>query len=276
MKFLKLNLTKMTKYLKYIFFISLILLMLVGCKSGKLPRPSSEFYVNDFANALSLATKENIVYYSNEVYEDTKKIKDIGGTQIVFATFLLDENLSSGEIDITALYRKWGIGKNDMGIFTVLFFERDDDGLLTLSESYIEVGYRMEQYLTAGKMGRILDETVNNADFEFDYDLAVAKLLFEYLIIVTEDIYPDFYEPFTYDLDEFVIERDNSLGIDYSYGDIPMSFFYYLFSPYSSIIEKILLGLFFTFVVGLGGTGFFIKRSRGGGGSSGGMRVGRR
>ena len=83
-----------------------------------------------------------------------------------------------------------------MGIFTVLFFERDDDGLLTLSESYIEVGYRMEQYLTAGKMGRILDETVNNADFEFDYDLAVAKLLFEYLIIVTEDIYPDFYEPY--------------------------------------------------------------------------------
>ena len=89
-----------------------------------------------------------------------------------------------------------GYRQNDMGILTVLFFEKDNDGLLTLSETFMEVGYRMEQYLTAGKMGRLLDETVNSPEFAYDYDLAVAKLLFELLVIVTNDIYPDFYEPF--------------------------------------------------------------------------------
>lgn len=266
----------MIKNAKYIFFISVIVLTLISCKGSKLPRPTDEFYVNDFADALSFATKENIVYFGNEVYEDTKKIKEIGGTQIVFATFLLDDKLTGADIDITALYRKWGIGKNDMGILTVLFFEKDNDGLLTLSETFMEVGYRMEQYLTAGKMGRLLDETVNSPEFAYDYDLTVAKLLFELLVIVTNDIYPDFYEPFDYDLDEFVIERDNNIDIDYSYGDVPMGFFYYLISPYSSVFEKILLGLFFVAFLGIGGGGIFFKRSRGGGGSSGGMRVGRR
>lgn len=276
MIFQKLSLTKVTKYIWWSLITLLCIFSLVACKSSKLPRPTSEFYVNDFANALSFATKDNIVYYSEVVYEDTKKIEEIGGTQIVFATFLLNDKLSITDIDITDLYRKWRIGKNDMGILTVLFFEQNASEELVLVESVIEVGYRMEQYLTAGEMGRLLDATVNSPEYQDDYDLAVAKLFFEYLIIVTDEIYPDFYEPFTYDLDEFIIERANSYDFDYSYGDVPMSFFYYLFSPYSSIFEKVILGLFFVAIFGVGGGGIFIKRNRGGGGSSGGMRVGRR
>ena len=113
----------MIKNAKYIFFISVIVLTLISCKGSKLPRPTDEFYVNDFADALSFATKENIVYFGNEVYEDTKKIKEIGGTQIVFATFLLDDN-DWCRYRHHRLIPQMGYRQNDMGILTVLFFEK--------------------------------------------------------------------------------------------------------------------------------------------------------
>ena len=116
----------------------------------------------------------------------------------------------------------------------------------------MEVGYRMEQYLTAGKMGRLLDETVNSPEFAYDYDLAVAKLLFELLVIVTNDIYPDFMNRsitiWTNLLSNVTTTSISIIPTGCSDGVLLLSDF-----PYSSVFEKILLGLFFVAFLSIGG-----------------------
>lgn len=275
MIFLKLN--SINKYINKIAIIVLLIALfeLSACNndSREYPKPSREFYVNDYANAFHPLTKDLIVIEGEDLYEDTKDIEVIGGTQIVFASFLVESVDDITRYNKTDIFREWKIGKNDMGILVLFYFtEGVEDGIeyIYLEETEFEVGYRMEQYLTAGEQGRLLDNTVYGDTYD-DLDTNITYLYYEILTLVYEKVYSDYYESFTYDLDYYIEKKD---GYHSSLGSSFWSFAWLIifFTGSANGIWYAIVPIVF---LALGG-GIFIKRNRGGGGSSGGYGIFRR
>jgi len=259
--------------LALIIFILVAGAIILSSGSGKYPRPTNEYYVNDFADALLPGTKYSIVVEGERLYELTEAEPE-GGAQIVFATFLVESMDEIAEYNKTELFRQWRIGKNDMGVLVILFFMEETDQDITYLElvgSQIEPGNRMEQYLTPGMTGRLLDETLWNETWEDDIDMGVGNLLYELLTVIYVDAYG--YLSFNYDMDDYADVLDLYYE-DYETDPVSMNLFMYLISPYSSVGNKILAVVIFVILGGFGGG--VLVRNRGGGGSSGGMGISRR
>ncbi len=256
----------------YFLLVTVIVLIIYWSISGnsEYPRPTEDYYVNDYAEVLMQATRRTITNEGDRLFEYTEDEID-GGAQIVFATFRVDNLSEIADYDKTEIFRQWRIGKNDMGLLVLLFFMEDDINGLELVESQIETGYRMEQYLTPAELGRILDETLYNEEFSYLIDMGVANLLYELLTEVYVGIYG--YDSFDYDMDVY---------FDYLMSYVPdtdsepsaMGLFVYLLSPYSTFWEKFFTALPLIFIVIYGGGLGVISKA--GGGSSGGMGVFRR
>ncbi len=254
------------------FLVTIVVLILYWSISGNgdYPRPTEDYYVNDYAEVLMQATRRTITNEGDRLFAYTEDEIE-GGAQIVFATFRVDNLSDIADYDKTEIFRQWRIGKNDMGLLVLLFFMEDDTNGLELVESQIETGYRMEQYLTPAKLGRILDETLYNEEFSYLIDMGVANLLYELLTEVYVGIYG--YESFDYDMDAYY---------DYLMSYVPdtdsepsaMGLLVYLLSPYSSFWDKFITALPLIFIVIYGGGLGIISKA--GGGSSGGMGVFRR
>lgn len=121
-------------------------------------RPTSEFYVNDYADVLSSATKDFFISKSDEVFTKTKG-DEPGGLQIVVATYKISSESEIDEVyNKTNLYRKWAIGENDMGLLFIYYYQNVPDGTLSLHKISTEIGYRLTTYLTATAMGQIIDK----------------------------------------------------------------------------------------------------------------------
>jgi len=253
----------------FFFFILIVgggIYLLFFNKKQDIPRPTSDYYVNDYADQLSNAVEDTIVANCEYLYEDTLDLPD-GGTQVVFATFHVDSLDDIANYDKTEIYRQWKIGKNDMGVLVLYFFDSSSEALL---EMQVELGYRMEQYLTPSMIGNIIDNTIMQTD---DLEMGTAHLLFEILSAIYANAYGDYYYPFEYDMDEYQDYLLNYSSTDDDISSIQMSYISYLISPYSSLASKIFAGFAILFLLGIGG-GFAINR--GGGGSSGGMGIFRR
>jgi len=256
------------KRIRHLLALSLFLLtVLAGCNAVKYPRPTNEYYVNDFAGALSDAVEDTIIGEGERLYTDTEDIDENGGAQIVFATFLVDNTEEIANYDKTDLFRQWRIGKNDMGILVIYFYVLEAE-VPVLTEVQIEIGYRMEQYLTPSEAGSILDDTILYDESE---EIGTAHLLYELLTVVYCEAYG--YESFNYDLDVYQDYLDTYVSYEDDLSSIPMEFIVYLLSPYSSWGSKIFSILVLILLFGLGGG---IVKTVGGGGSSGGMGVRRR
>ena len=249
-----------------ILLIGFGIYFLVTKNTDRIPRPTSDYYVNDYANQLSSAVEGTIIANAERLYEDTQDLTD-GGTQIVFATFAVDDLADIANYDKTDIYRAWKIGKNDMGVLVLYFFQKDTSEFL---EVQVELGYSMEQYLPPSMIGNILDETIMATE---DIDYGTAHLLFEILYEVYGNAYGDYFYPFNYDMEEYQLYLDNYEGSNSGISSIEMGYISYILSPYSSLGSKIFYGFILLFLFGLGG-GFVIRR--GGGGSSGGMGIFRR
>jgi hypothetical protein len=173
--------------------------------------------------------------------------------------------------DPTEIFREWEIGKNDMGVFVLMFFTESiehETTYLYLEETRLEVGYRMEQYLPAGLQGGLLDTTIYNNDND-ELDVKVARLLYELMRLAYEQVYSEYYESFTYDLDTFQESMDEYVQTDEDIGWV--GGILYWFSGHSfGWLLWILLG-FAVF-----GGGLRLRKNRGGGGSSGGYGIFRR
>jgi len=232
------------------------------------PRPSSLFYVNDFAGALSEGAADVMLFYGENLYEDTLDEGE-GRSQIVLATFLVEDAMEIADYDRTEIYREWKIGENDMGLLILLFFtESEIDGItyVTLIDKvYYEIGTRMEAYLTTIEVDDAIEETIYKHD---DIDHGSVHLYLELCRLIYEKAYPEVFYPMEYDMDsmaEYIdtyTEDDSSLISDFS-----MNFLTYVFSPYATwgnILAYGGLGLFL--LIASGGIIFNI----GGGGSSGG------
>ena len=272
MRYLKL--ISQIKVLKKIVFVVLIICLIIigGCTNNKYPNPTDEFYVNDYAAAFHPAVREQITLEGVRLYDETKDIDVIGGTQIVFASFVVEDVNEVSEYNRTDIYRQWEIGKNDMGILVIMFFSesiRDGVEYIYLEETQIEVGYRMEQYLSAATLGQLLDNTIYSNTYT-DLNMKVGFLFYELLKIVYEDVYADYYSSYTYDMDNLKYAIDNYIPAEVNSDFFLIVWFALLFADSNS--WYILIPA--TFII-FGG-GFWFRKNRGGGGRSGGYGIFRR
>lgn len=261
------------QYNKIIVFILFsILILFSGCTKNEYPDPTNEFYVNDYARAFHPITRSEIVFEGERLYEETKDIEVIGGAQIVFATFIVDDVNEVSEYNRTDILRQWGIGKNDMGILVLMFFSesvRDGIEYIYLEETQIEVGFRMEQYLPAAKLGQILDNTIYSDTYS-DLDMKVGYLFYELIKVVYEEVYVEYYSLFSYDMDDFEYALDNYVPIDDTPDLTLIAWILILLTGPDN--WYVIVPVIFILI----GGGIGIRRNRGGGGSSGGYGIFRR
>ena len=124
----------------------LLLLISISSASIDLPKPTSKFFVNDFANVINSSDEETIFNIASSLYTESGN-----STQVVVVTI---DSLNGYSIEEYAneLFNTWGIGD-----------KKKDDGVLILlsvgdRESRIEVGYGLEGVLTDSGTGIIQDE----------------------------------------------------------------------------------------------------------------------
>lgn len=139
----------------------------------KLPEPTREFYVNDFADLIDEEAENNIIKV-NLNYENTKE-----KPQIVVATVPnlqgLDENKYAVE-----LFEKWKIGNSEY-----------NNGILVLLSSEerrikIEVGYGLEGAVPDSVAGKILDNSLDYLS-EGDYSTGLESIFYQLADKVNEE-----------------------------------------------------------------------------------------
>ncbi len=150
----------------------------------------------------------------------------------------------------------------------------DEIDYLVLKETQVEVGYRMEQYLTPAELGSIVDNTLYSDEWAFDeLDISVMHMVYELLSVIYTEAYG--YESFNYDMEvyrEYLINNPDVADDD---SHLPLSFILYLLSPFASSSDRLSAILYVVIFLVLGGGGLAVK-NKGGGGSSGGMGIFRR
>lgn len=132
------------KKLLSILILSIILIIFSISNSYAVVKPTTEFYVNDYANILNDETEKYIKENSIVLHDGTT-------AQIVVVTIPSLEGRAIEEY-ATDLFRSFGIGDKEKNNGLLI--------LLALQERQcrIEVGYGLEGILPDGKTGRIQDE----------------------------------------------------------------------------------------------------------------------
>lgn len=140
-------LTLIKKSKVFIGTIMLIFFILASSYSTfAVVEPTSDFYVNDYANVLSNATEQYIINANVDLNNKTK-------AQIVVVT-VNDLEGKSIETYATELFRKFGIGDKNLNNGVLLLCSTGDRMFR------VEVGYGLEGALPDGKTGRIQDEYI--------------------------------------------------------------------------------------------------------------------
>lgn len=139
----------------------LIALLLLPQTVLALVSPTKEFYVNDYANVLTKETEEHIINQNVALNNKT-------GAQIVVVTV---NSLEGKDIETYAneLFRSFGIGDKEKNNGVLLLISTED------RKVRIEVGYGLEETITDGKSGRILDSYMISSLKDNDYDTASYK-----------------------------------------------------------------------------------------------------
>lgn len=131
---------------KYIYYLIIFLFLLFPCHVLAVVKPTSDFYVNDYANILSSETEQYIL-------DKSIALNRVDGTQIVVVTV---PNLEGDSLEDYAnkLFNSWGIGnkKENNGLLLLLALEE--------REFRVEVGDGLEGILPDGKTGRFQDQYI--------------------------------------------------------------------------------------------------------------------
>lgn len=131
---------------KKIIILSLAILLALSSNVIGIVKPTSNFYVNDYAGVLSLKTENYIMQANVDLEQKT-------GAQIVV---VIVNSLDGKTIEeyATELFRNFGIGDKNKNNGVLLLCSTGDRMFR------IEVGYGLEGRLTDGKTGRIQDEYI--------------------------------------------------------------------------------------------------------------------
>ncbi len=175
------------KKLFSILSICLVLSVLLSVSSFavKLPEPTNEFFVNDFAGVINEEDKNELMKTGENLFVKT-------GAQVVVVTV---DTLDGADVSEYALElgRKWGVGDKEENNGVVL--------LLSVSERQvtIQVGYGLEGRLPDGKTGRILDKYAIPYLKNNDFSTGLAEA---YKAIVSE-VYAEYGETPPENLDDY-------------------------------------------------------------------------
>lgn len=116
---------------------------------------TDDFYVNDFAGVLTEQQKADMMKKAVALDKEYAGIQVVVTTVESFADCSADGK-NHGAFDTSyAMYKQYGIGKDDMGIL-ILFSVGDRD-------VYMQTGHEMQIYITDSKAGQLLD------DYGMDY-----------------------------------------------------------------------------------------------------------
>lgn len=140
----------------------LLSIALTGCGDKvSYPEPTKEFYINDFAGALSSDTEREIIDIGTTLKSKT-------GAQVVVA---LIKNLNGADIDdySVELGRRWGIGQKDKNNGVLILAAMDDH------KDAIEVGYGLEGAITDAETGRIRRNFIEAEFKNENYDSGILK-----------------------------------------------------------------------------------------------------
>ena len=169
-----------------------------------LPEPTTDFFVNDFANIINEDDEAEMMKIGVDLYEQTT-------AQVVVVTI---DSLDGYDVDEYALElgREWGVGseENDNGVVI----------LLSLSDRQIsiQVGYGLEGCLNDGKAGRILDNYALPYLSNNDYSTGLIEAYKAVVSVVCEEysvpLNPD------YQIDSFADETQYSGNSDEPTGQI--------------------------------------------------------
>ncbi|PIR08028.1 hypothetical protein COV53_05160 [Candidatus Gottesmanbacteria bacterium CG11_big_fil_rev_8_21_14_0_20_37_11] len=149
--------------------------------------PDYTGYVNDFASLYSSDFKNKLEGQISEFEKQT-------GAEIAVVTIksLEGENLEDYAVE---LFEKWKIGKKGEDNGLLLLISRDDRAIK------IEVGYGLEPYITDGRAGNIIRNTITPEFKKEDYETGTMNGILElekYIKTVdkTTDYYTDPQDPF--------------------------------------------------------------------------------
>jgi len=265
------------------FFAAIVAFGIRSFASNRYPYPSEAYYLNDFAEVFSSTTENFLIGEAESLHETTKDIEDVGGAQIVFATYLLEEGEDLSDYDKNIMFEEWKIGQNNMGLLAVFFFSRISDetiGCYDLVEFQIEASDEMMIYLPVTTQLNIYNRTLGyylpkgtpTNPYDFDLEIGAASMMNEFLNVAYGHIY---------DMPDEVIpqeEFDPSYETHWLSDDSPsrykanysLNMLDYFFSPYGTVYDRIIFGcLSALFAVAGGGAGIF--KAKGGMSSGGGL-----
>ena len=122
-------------------------------------QPTTEFFVNDFANILSAETKQKIFSMGVAIQQNTT-------AQLVIVTV---PNMDGNYIESYAntFFKKWKIGLSGKNNGILLIYAKEENKIR------IEVGYGLEGAINDAKAARILDKYSVIPLKEKKYDLAI-------------------------------------------------------------------------------------------------------
>lgn len=258
-----------------IVFVFAIIFGISSCSNKKYPEPSDYFYINDYARVLTSEVKNYILYFSEQLYEDTKD-QGYGGTQVVVATFIFDTAEEINDYRREEIYNQWEIGQNNMGLLIILYYSQEQfDGYTMPKYEKFEVaiGTGLTQYFTEIDAGIDMHDTI--FPLYDDEEIALIHFYFEAIKRIYRDAYPNQFELFNYQeyLDDVITLFDEELYTFDRVGATPRSFldtllnFSFIFSGNTTYLIIGILALL------LGGGVF---KTMGGGGRSGGAGIFRR
>lgn len=258
-----------------IFFIFAIVFSISSCQKKEYPEPSDYFYINDYARVLTSEVKNYILYFSEQLYEDTKD-QGYGGTQVVVATFIFDTADEINSYRREEIYNQWEIGQNNMGLLILMYYseEQFDGYTMPKYEKFeVAIGTGLTQYFNEIDAGIDMYDTI--FPLYDDEEIGLIHFYFEAVKRIYRDAYPNQFETFNYQSylnDVITIFEEEEYTFD-RVGTSPRSFlnslldFSFIFSGNTTYFIIGLLALV------LGG-GLF--KTMGGGGRSGGAGIFRR
>lgn len=192
--------------MKKIFVIFSVLVLILSLSFSSVavdfPKPTNDFFVNDFANVISEEDEAQIMKIGADLFEQTN-------AQVVVVTV---DSLDGYNVDEYALElgREWGVGSKETNNGIVLLLSVSDRKVT------IQVGYGLEGCVTDAKSGEILDAYaiphLRNNDFSTGlieaYKAITAVVCYEYGVELNPDYEIDYYHN-TYDYDS-----DDDFGED--------------------------------------------------------------
>ncbi|MEM4630774.1 MAG: TPM domain-containing protein [Candidatus Diapherotrites archaeon] len=126
------------------YFLFLIFLLLVPSINAKIPSPTHQFFVNDYANLLTDEEEQYLLTLFSTIEKQTS-------AEIVLVIVQSLEGYSSQEY-ATQIGQTWGVGKKDTDNGLVILYAINENKI------FAATGHGLEGILPDSKIGRMLDQ----------------------------------------------------------------------------------------------------------------------